>query len=655
MLVQTKTTLLRTLGGVSLTLFLLVGIGGAQPAPIMDRVLIGSADTNRVFRYDGTTVPSSVDALVIPQNLGLAGPRGLIFGPDGNLYVASQDTNEVRRYNATGTLIDTFVPKGSGGLTGPTSLDFGPDNHLYVGSGGANEVLRYDGATGVFIDIFVGDDPATPTINEAGSLQVPRGIVFGPDANADGIPDLYVSSRDSNEVLLYDGTLGTFLRAFVTDIPQTPFSESGGLDHPTGLTFGPDGNLYVNSFDTHQVLQYNAAGMFLSVFVANDPATPDVDESGGLFQPVGIAFAGSTLYVSSFSNNEILSYDAAGTFIGPFVSDDPATLGVDETGGLLLAAELIFDTAGNCLVSSFGSNRILSYNGTTGAFQSVFAPQNSVALDEPAMPTGLAISPIDNFLYIASPGTNRVLRYDAETGAFIGVFVADDPLTPMVNESGELLTPAALAFDALGNLYVSSFQNNRVLRYDPTGLFLNNFVADDLTTPTVDESGGLVGPIGIAFDATGNLYVSSRATGTVLRYDANGVFLGSLVPTGTLIAPAELVFSPGGANLYVSESGANAIRRFDGTGVLIDTIVADDPATVGIDETGGLLTPRGLVVSTDGSLLVNSSDSDQVLRYDSATGLFLEVFLSNDTLPEAVGSLDRPIGLLVAPPPPVPQ
>jgi sugar lactone lactonase YvrE len=573
--------------------------------------------------------------------------------------VASRDTNEVRRYDGvTGALIDTFVSKGSGGLSGPTSLDFGPDDgHLYVSSGNANEVLRYDGATGVFIDIFVGDDPTTPTINEAGSLQVPRGIVFGPDGNADGISDLYVSSRDSDEVLLYDGTRGTVLRAFVTDIPQTPFNENGGLNHPTGLTFGPDNNLYVNSFDNHQVLQYDAAGTFLSIFVANDPATPDVDESGGLFEPVGITFGpGSTLYVSSFSNNEILSYDAAGTFIGRFVSDDPATLGVDETGGLRLAAELIFDAAGNCLVSSFGSNRILSYNGTTGAFQSVFAPQNSVALDEPAMPTGLAISPIDNFLYVASPGTNRVLRYDAETGAFIGVFVADDLTTPMVDESGGLLTPAALAFDALGNLYVSSFQNNRVLRYDPTGLFLNNFVADDPATPTVDESGGLAGPIGVAFDATGNLYVSSRTTGNVLRYDANGVFLGPLVANGTLAAPTELVFAPGGANLYVSESGANAIRRFDGTGVLIDTIVADDPTTVGIDETGGLLTPRGLVVSTDGSsLLVNSSDSDQVLRYDSATGLFLEVFLSNDTLPEAVGILARPVGLLVAPPPPAPQ
>ncbi len=60
-------------------------------------------------------------------------------------------------------------------------------------------------------------------------MDDPAGLTFGPDGH------LYVSSYETDSVLRYNGTTGAFIDEFVA-------AGSGGLKSPTGLTFGPLGN-----------------------------------------------------------------------------------------------------------------------------------------------------------------------------------------------------------------------------------------------------------------------------------------------------------------------------------------------------------------------------------------------------------------------------
>jgi hypothetical protein len=91
----------------------------------------------------------------------------LVFGPNGNLFVSSQGTRTpsdsfVQEYNGTtGALEKTFVPSGSGGLMLPFGLVFGPNGNLFVVSIGpsipatSSSVLEYNGTTGAFEKTFV--------------------------------------------------------------------------------------------------------------------------------------------------------------------------------------------------------------------------------------------------------------------------------------------------------------------------------------------------------------------------------------------------------------------------------------------------------------------------------------------------------------------
>ncbi|MBL8766453.1 MAG: hypothetical protein JNL94_03755 [Planctomycetes bacterium] len=140
----------------------------------------------------------------------------------------------------------------AGLVPGAQSMRYGPDGNLYVCAEKVDRVLRFDGATGTLLGTFVGDDPNTPQ-DEDGGLDGPTAAVFGPDGH------LYVASFDTDRVLRYDGTTGAFLGAFVADDPATPANEAGGLDGPdAGMTFGPDGRLYVPSFQSNQILRFDA-------------------------------------------------------------------------------------------------------------------------------------------------------------------------------------------------------------------------------------------------------------------------------------------------------------------------------------------------------------------------------------------------------------
>ncbi|MBI3071427.1 MAG: NHL repeat-containing protein [Deltaproteobacteria bacterium] len=217
---------------------------------------ISSSGNDRVLTFDDDT-GAFIAEFVTAGSGGLSQPRGLTFGPDGHLYVASSDggTNFINRYDGmTGAFLATFAD--GGGMDGPGDVVFGPDGtgdffpDLYVSSFSTNNVLRFNGTTGAFVDTFASH----------ATLSGAAAIAFGPDATGDGVPELYVASTLNGTVLQFNGATGAYIGVFASN---------PNLINPSGIAFGPDGHLYVTDAATTNVFKFHGlTGASLGTFAS---------------------------------------------------------------------------------------------------------------------------------------------------------------------------------------------------------------------------------------------------------------------------------------------------------------------------------------------------------------------------------------------------
>jgi hypothetical protein len=165
------------------------------------------------------------------------GPRGVVIGPDGLLYVAVRNFSplggEVMRFNpATGAFLGDFVDSNpTNDLNRPEGLVFGPDGNLYVTSfridptqaNDTDKILEFNGATGAYLGKI--------DLDQVGqSRAFAQALLFGPGGKL--FVPITGSGPDTGEVRRYDVSTGTFT-VFVP-----PSGTGGPLGMPWYLTFG---------------------------------------------------------------------------------------------------------------------------------------------------------------------------------------------------------------------------------------------------------------------------------------------------------------------------------------------------------------------------------------------------------------------------------
>ena len=403
---------------------------------------------------------------------------------------------------------------------------------------------------------------------------------------------------------------------FTYNLPNS--ADAHKLYSPRGVAVDASGHLYVADANNSRVLGWKS----VAAFTNGSPADADLvigqpdfystackyDTGGGnptandLCYPYGVAVdAVGNLYVADTSNNRVLEYNT------PFAGCDNSFPCV---GG---PANLVFGQDGS-FTSSTANN-----GGVRGA-----PTAKSLHL-----PWGVAVDANGN-LYVADTINNRVLEYNTpltvtatpgsgDTTADLvfgqdGIFTSSTAnIDGSTSGANSLYHPAGVAVDANGNLYVADLQNNRVLEYN-TPLTVTETPGSGDTTPDLVfgqggsftsntayydgvEADSLDLPVGVALDASGDLYVAEGNSGAsegnsrVLEYNTP---LAITATPGSGDTTADLVFGQGG-------SFTSAECNSDTGG--------------GNPTANDLCYPYGVAVDAGGNLYIADTSNNRVLEY----------------------------------------
>ena len=587
--------------------------------------------------------------------IALANTSGVALHPlTGELYFSDTDHHQVYRVNATTGLIVLVAGNGTesfsgdggvavaAGIARPGALAFNADGSLlYIADNGNLRVRKVDMATGL-ISTFAGNGLTEGDVPPGGGAPTPDGDGGPATSAAFGGSVGGIAVRSGGEVLLSDTSnhyvrrvdvLGSIF-AFAGQIDTQGSAGDGGqaidaeLSNPRGIVIDSSGNIYVatqaGGSGDDRVRRIDTLGVISTYSGQDNVSVPDGNGDGGRAD------------VALLSN--------------------PASLGYDPVRQLLYVGSLSNGTVRVIRMADVPAS-ITTLAGAGGTIDGAPAGGNSISC------SAMAVDAASN-LYLVAFNSSSIRRIDAATG-FVDTVVGRSSVVGQIGDHSPAFTmvlesPAAMAFDAEGNLYVADPGSQSVRR-----------VRADGTAETVAGTGasGYSGDGGPAFEATLDNPTDVEVVGTTLYIaDRDNTAIRAVDLTTGLIRthaqtnngdPLHIAADLAG-NLFVTTDG-DVVERVALNGNVTDFAGqnggGDFDAYTGPVADATFFNLTGIAVADNGDVYVTEgSGGDRVRRLSAngqtttrITGTSNGPGFSGDNGNALVAELDGPVGVALTP------
>ena len=254
-------------------------------------------------------------------------------------------------------------------------------------------------------------------------------------------------------------------------------------------------------------------------------------------------------------------------------------------------------------------------------------------------PEGIAADAAGN-IYIADSQHYRICKLTPNgtltkiAGADISGYSGDGPAL-----GAQLSTPVSLALDAAGNLYFADQYSPRVRKIDTAGMLTTLAGGGDVDATGTGEAATSVrfsNIVAVALNAAGDVYFSDGDLHRLFRIAAADGTLHLIAGTGTpafsgdggpasaaaLSGPVDLAID-GAGNVFIADANNSRVRRIDAQSGVIATVVGNEGFDFGGD--GGPATaasldfPTAVALDAAGNLYISDSNHGRIRRVDAAT------------------------------------
>ena len=260
----------------------------------------------------------------------------------------------------------------------------------------------------------------------------------------------------------------------------------------------------------------------------------------------------------------------------------------------------------------------------------------------------LPYSKSSNLLHLAALACFCIPSSLLAQGYVIATVAGGNPFISSIG-NGDLATnaylnsPAGVAVDAAGNIYIADTGNHAVRKVSANGV-ISAFAGTG--TPGFAGDGGpavsaqLRGPTGLALDKNGNLYICDTSnnrirkvstTGVITTVAGNATLLSSGVGDGGLATSANLnlprgVLPDASGNFYIADTANHRVRKVDSNGT-ITTVAGNGTASNGGSGSFGdggsalvaLVGPAALAFDNSGNLYIADSLNHLIRKVSNGT------------------------------------